>query len=81
MVTSALERLIRGQYTPRARSAITAASGLAHGALASQRRLQQQHGLGSSSGVGGNPVDQPVPLEACNWLNLTACNTTGAAPA
>jgi alpha-mannosidase len=45
----------------------------------SQRRLQDASSSSSSSAAaaaGGNPVDMPVPLHSCNWLNVSACNTT-----
>lgn len=75
MVATALELLVRGRDTPGGRSVLGGAAGAGTSALASQRRLQQE--AGPASGAGSNPNDQPVPLEACNWLNITACNTTG----
>ena len=71
VVTDALEALIRGRVRPSANSAVSVgaisvgdAAGTGEAEL--RRRLQQP-----------NPVDEPNPLEACNWLNITACNTTG----
>ncbi len=91
LVNAALERLIRGQTRPGgsalagdtstssadgAQSVLPAAKpdDTAHLA-ASQRRLQAG-GSGGAAG-GSNPVDMPVPLESCNWLNISACNATG----
>ena len=91
LVNSALESLIRGQTRPGgsalagdtsassadgAQSVLPAAKpdDTAHLA-ASQRRLQAG-GSGGAAG-GSNPVDMPVPLESCNWLNVSACNATG----
>ena len=93
LVNSALERLIRGQTRPggsstpiddtredpadAAQSVLAAAKqdDTAHLA-ASQRRLQAS-GSSSSTAAGSNPIDMPVPLHSCNWLNVSACNTTG----
>lgn len=108
VVTSALERLIRGEYTlgggalGKHRSSTSdsgsrsgdspsdsstdsdSASGLESmgGAVASQRRRLQagaeqftEGGVGSEQGP--NPLDARIDLEICNWLNITACNTTG----
>ena len=80
VVTGALEALIRGEYTPgggpgasAAAADVLLAGASSHpGAAAAssqQRRLQQAP----------NPVDVRVELEVCDWLNITACNTTGAA--
>lgn len=89
VVTSALERLIRGGSgggvaaalgiqtiapTGAAGAVLSAGtSGARATAVASQRRLQQEQEAG-----GASPIDAPLPLEACDWLNVTACNTTGA---
>lgn len=86
MVTSALERLIRGgsgggglgsQPTTATGSAVltAGASGASGAAVASQRRLRQEQEAGVEGGA--SPIDAPLPLEACDWLNVTACNTTG----
>lgn len=93
MVASTLEKLIRGQdrrsgrpgsslagdrTTAAATESVltTLAAEEAGAAVASERRLLQ-HREGSAGSGGGNPIDDPVPLEACDWLNMTACNTTG----
>jgi hypothetical protein len=75
VVTSALEALIRGQDRPGrdtggvAPDSITLDSSTGSDAYvaASQRVLQEQP----------NPIDAPITLEICDWLNITACNTTG----
>lgn len=76
VVTSALEKLIRGEYKPGGRLGTRlsgSSSGTAEGgALASSRRRLQ-----AESSV-PNPVDAPISLEVCDWLNITACNATGA---
>ena len=81
VVTSALEALIRGEYTPGGGPGAWAgaADGLLAGATSppdvyaassqQRRRLQQAP----------SPVDVRVQLDACDWLNITACNATGAA--
>ncbi|KAL4856940.1 Alpha-mannosidase [Chlorella vulgaris] len=74
VVTSALEALIRGQDRPGrgtggvAADSITvdSSAGSDAYAAASQRLLQEQP----------NPIDAPITLEICDWLNITACNTT-----
>ena len=80
VVTSALERLIRGgggggNGGPSTQPELSAGSGEVPGAaaLARQRRLRQEQEAG-----GASPIDAPLPLEACDWLNVTACNVTGA---
>ncbi|EFN53834.1 hypothetical protein CHLNCDRAFT_36397 [Chlorella variabilis] len=37
------------------------------------RRLQKEEGQARAQ---PNPVDTPIELEVCDWLNITACNTT-----
>lgn len=82
MVTDALEALIRGKYRAGAARSTAPAGALSlsgadvgggEGAAASQRRRLQVASVGGAE----NPVDDPVPLEACDWLNITACDTTG----
>jgi hypothetical protein len=43
------------------------------GEAAAQRRLLAS----AQAGVQANPVDAPIELEVCDWLNATACNTSG----
>ena len=71
VVTDALEALIRGSERPSANSAasvgsISVGSAAGTGEAELRRRLLQP-----------NPVDEHIPLEACDWINITACNTTG----
>lgn len=84
VVTSLLEALIRGQYTPGGgpghHGAADGSSVLASeartriGTAASlHRRLQKEEGQARAQ---PNPVDTPIELEVCDWLNITACNTT-----
>lgn len=61
-------------------------------AVAQRRSLQMEGGADAATSLqaaqddsskGGeadsaNPIDAPIPLEACDWLNATACNATGA---
>lgn len=86
VVTSLLEALIRGQYTPGGgpghHGAADGSSVLASeartriGTAASlHRRLQKEEGQARAQ---PNPVDTPIELEVCDWLNITACNTTGS---
>jgi hypothetical protein len=90
VVTSALEALIRGQsgqsvlgikHAPTSQEALLARPAaqpkpVAMEGLTSARRLQQ---AATQDGVSEpNPVDRPIDLEICDWLNITACNTTGA---
>jgi hypothetical protein len=81
VVTGALEALIRGEYTPGGGSGAwaDASDGLLAGATShpdvAAASRQQRHRLQQAT----NPVDVRLQLEACDWLNITACNTTGAA--
>lgn len=76
MVTSALDALIRGKYKPSGGPLSGGAgSSAGGGALASQRRRLQA--AAQAQGGMPNPVDAPIGLEVCDWLNVTACNATG----
>ncbi|KAL4437798.1 hypothetical protein ABPG77_005710 [Micractinium sp. CCAP 211/92] len=75
VVTSALDALIRGKYKPSGGPLSGGAgSSAGGGALASQRRRLQA--AAQAQGGMPNPVDAPIGLEVCDWLNVTACNAT-----
>lgn len=92
LVNSALERLIRGQTRPGGSSTLSgdaskepaaAAQNVLAAAkqddtahLAASQRRMQASGSSGSAAAGSNPVDMPVPLHSCNWVNVSACNTT-----
>ena len=40
---------------------------------------EQEERVDPTGSGGGNPIDSPIPLESCDWLNITACNATGGA--
>lgn len=93
MVMSALGRLIRGEYRPdthslgkgdRMPSVLATTEEAGGNATSQQRRLLKEPVHEQDGGEqpllraeGANPTDAPIHLEACDWLNVTACNTTG----
>lgn len=77
VVTSALEALIRGKYQPGGGGGPGAPlSGGLNGSADSAALANQRRRLQRAEGGGPNPVDAPIGLEVCDWLNVTACNTT-----
>ncbi|KAL4419672.1 hypothetical protein ABPG75_006770 [Micractinium tetrahymenae] len=78
VVTSALEKLIRGEYKPNGDPGTLLASGgggSADSALLTSQRRRLQASRQPEEGA-PNPVDAPINLEVCDWLNVTACNAT-----